>query len=723
MAPSMLRLGAAALACATSAAAIEAYQLKESYDPSNFFDKFNFISGPDLNHGYIKYRTQEDAQDLGLIEATSDEVTLRVDSTTIPGDEGRSSVRLESHNTYNKGLFIADFSHFPKAACGAWPAFWMVGPNWPTDGEIDIYEGWNLNRDNKVVLHLDHPDVVGSCELNPDDYTSSTVFKNCYIRANGQPPNAGCAVDEPNGLYGNPAGGVYAFEWTGDVVRVWSWPQDSVPANVLSDSPDPSQWGKPSFSAGGNMCNVEKAFKDMRIVLNINFCGDAAANNWGECATVTGEATCKDYVQNNPQAYVDTYWKVKSIKVFELEDVQPPTTTEPSAEPTEPSTTEPTVEPTELSTTESTTEPTEPSTTESTAEPAEPTSEVTTTTSDIAPSVTSFPEETTPSLPTSTIPDEPEETDCPEDNEDGEDGEDGENDEDDEDDGEEDEECEEDEDTEPTGSFTHSFPAETSSFTPEETGSFAPTETGGSFVPTSTQSWSTSTIYQTITSTITSCAPAVTSCSARTITTVISIGTTLCPVTTDSAEPTASPSTSSLPDGWIISTIYSTTTLTVTSCPPSITTSCPAQVTTSTIAIGTTICPADELTTTLRTLTTAKDTSSLVTVPVPTDKPETPEIPEVPETPEEPETPEIPEVPETPEEPEEPEQTGPPGYSGSFSPSFVTPTLAVPITSASNLPSTPTTPVLPPVVTAGAGKVVGGSVMAMVAAFVAALVM
>jgi beta-glucanase (GH16 family) len=207
MAPSIVRLGAAALAYASSAAALEAYQLKESYTPSNFLEKFRFFSDRDPNNGFVKYRNKQDSENLGLIKTTDNDVTISVDSTRSDQD-GRSSVRLESVNSYNKGLFIADFAHFPKQACGAWPAFWMVGPNWPRDGEVDIYEGWNLNQRNKVVLHTDDPKDVGSCVILPGDFTSTIVWPNCWNNAPGQPGNTGCAVEEKNGLFGNANGGV-----------------------------------------------------------------------------------------------------------------------------------------------------------------------------------------------------------------------------------------------------------------------------------------------------------------------------------------------------------------------------------------------------------------------------------------------------------------------------------------------------------------------------------
>ncbi len=215
MAPSFIRLGAAALASATSVAALQAYQLSESYNPSNFFDsdKFTFFSGADLNKGFIKYRNKKDATTLGLIQTNADDVRIGVDSTSYD-QNGRSSVRLESYHRYNGGLFIADFTHFPKPVCGSWPAFWMYGPSWPTGGELDLYEGFHVNTANTIVAHTDSPDAVGECKLQAGDLTGASVTSsNCWINAPSQWSNQGCGAEETNGLYGKSTGGICEYSF------------------------------------------------------------------------------------------------------------------------------------------------------------------------------------------------------------------------------------------------------------------------------------------------------------------------------------------------------------------------------------------------------------------------------------------------------------------------------------------------------------------------------
>lgn len=161
----------------------------------------------DPNSGFVKYLGKDAAVSSGLFKTEGDDVRIGVDSTT-SGVAGRNSVRLESTATYNNGLFIAKFSHFPKPVCGAWPAFWMVGDNWPEDGEVDIYEMWSLSDQNMITYHTGKPDKVGECLLDPDTHTEVSQTINCDNSALGQWVNQGCGVMESTGQWGNPEGGV-----------------------------------------------------------------------------------------------------------------------------------------------------------------------------------------------------------------------------------------------------------------------------------------------------------------------------------------------------------------------------------------------------------------------------------------------------------------------------------------------------------------------------------
>jgi hypothetical protein len=108
----------------------------------------------------------------------------------------------------------------------------------------------------------------------------------------------------------------------------------------------------------------------------------------------------------------------------------------------------------------------------------------------------------------------------------------------------------------------------------------------------------TSTVYTTSVYTITSCAPEVTDCPGKmgSVTTdVISLYTTICPVTeTESSSTWVPTSTSSAPitpeTPWITSIIYTTKEYTVSSCPPEVT-NCPYGSKTSSIEAYTTYCP------------------------------------------------------------------------------------------------------------------------------------
>jgi beta-glucanase (GH16 family) len=114
------------------------YNNVDLYDSSNFFNRFDFETFDDPTHGYVDYQDSS-ATDLYSITSAGT-AKFGADSVHTPasGARGRRSVRLEGTTSYTRGLFVADFKHMPGTSCGAWPAYWLLGPNWPSNGEIGM---------------------------------------------------------------------------------------------------------------------------------------------------------------------------------------------------------------------------------------------------------------------------------------------------------------------------------------------------------------------------------------------------------------------------------------------------------------------------------------------------------------------------------------------------------------------------------------------------------
>lgn len=166
----MLRFSLISAICAIIALVqATSYKLQDDYT-DNFFDMFDFFTGPDPTLGYTDYLTYDDAETNGLIRSTNPP-TWGVDDTTVldpSNTAGRKSVRLTSKNTYNHGLFILDLAHMPNSACGVWPAFWTFGQTatWPVSGEIDIIEFVNAHTTNLMTLHTaDGCSIAGDSSL------------------------------------------------------------------------------------------------------------------------------------------------------------------------------------------------------------------------------------------------------------------------------------------------------------------------------------------------------------------------------------------------------------------------------------------------------------------------------------------------------------------------------------------------------------------------------
>lgn len=63
------------------------------------------------------------------------------------------------------------------------------------------------------------------------------------------------------------------MDWTSDSIKIWHFPRNRIPQNIVDKRPDPSTWGAPQAlfgdSSDPDSCDVGASFYNMSIVLNI----------------------------------------------------------------------------------------------------------------------------------------------------------------------------------------------------------------------------------------------------------------------------------------------------------------------------------------------------------------------------------------------------------------------------------------------------------------------
>ncbi|KAH6878326.1 concanavalin A-like lectin/glucanase domain-containing protein [Alternaria rosae] len=323
-------LVAASVVCLTTC-----YELKAEYNASNFFDdgSFHFYNGWDkFTQGMALYVSKEEATSLGLARIDDGKVHLGVDTTQVlllqdPGEGyGRKSVRLEGVQTFNDGLFIADFEHLPTG-CGMWPAFWLLhdaGHQEEWYSEFDIIEGVSMNSQNSLSLHTGHTpckmrDNGGSGETRPD--------LECMEHRD-------CGVNGPKGSFGqvfnDNRGGIWATQVEDDSIKAWFFARGREPSGWDSANPDPSTWGMPLMNFVGDGCDIRNTFKKIKIartlnlIINITFCGSMAGGNaWSDhagCAAKTHDDSCNHFVATNPGKFNEVYYLINSVRVYQNGD-------------------------------------------------------------------------------------------------------------------------------------------------------------------------------------------------------------------------------------------------------------------------------------------------------------------------------------------------------------------------------------------------------------------
>ncbi|KAK0328260.1 hypothetical protein LTR54_001947 [Friedmanniomyces endolithicus] len=302
------------------------YRLQSAFTGPTFFDNFDFWTAGDPTFGYVHYIDRATAEQHGMINSTGNTATWGVDTTQIldpMANLGRLSVRLTSVQSWTHGLFILDLAHMPANECGVWPAWWMLGSGtWPANGEIDIIECTNNLPNNLMALHTaETPD----CTVAGADQSGTLLTAKCA--AAGGYTGCGVSATKPNNIgtpFNQASGGVYAMEWTSTAIRIWFFSRDEVPASMIEANdagPDPNAFGVPVANFQGS-CEIDAHFFNHSIVFDTTFCGSYAGNTWqGDgCPLLdptNGWQSCDDFVATNPQAFVDAYWEVNYLKVYQ----------------------------------------------------------------------------------------------------------------------------------------------------------------------------------------------------------------------------------------------------------------------------------------------------------------------------------------------------------------------------------------------------------------------
>ena len=299
------------------------YKPVEVASGAGFFDHFDFFTGADPTNGHVKYTGFDEANNSSLIGTISTNgsadgaVYIGVDYAN-QAPQGRKSVRLESKKTYGQHLMVVDVHHQP-AVCGAWSALWALGPEWPTHGEIDWIESVHQQPSNRMSLHTKESLPI----LNHTQYMKGVLEEDqCAV---GQ-DNVGCTVsDSPNSASSGPKfnandGGIYVAEFSSSTgIQLWFFPRGSqIPADITAGRPNPSAaWGKPNGMFMADKVDWDKLFNSLKVIINTTFCGDWAGKVWAtsECAALA--PTCEEYVANNPAVFVDAYWAISSLTVYQ----------------------------------------------------------------------------------------------------------------------------------------------------------------------------------------------------------------------------------------------------------------------------------------------------------------------------------------------------------------------------------------------------------------------
>lgn len=309
-----------------------AYSLVADYSGSTFYDGFVTFTGPDPTNGKVNYTDMAFAAKQGYLAYTYHEAEnmtrarIGVDSVEDAVANGRNSVRLTSRKTFNAGtLLVADVNHIPVGP-GLWPAMWLLGTGqtWPAAGEIDILEYVHETPYNAMTLHtapgctVDNATSSFGGQLQSANCNEGKGAMGCSIHSPSNTTSLGRSFASAGHAFNSQGGAVYVTEWTAQGIKIWAFARTAVPASLNTINPSTSGFPTPLASFSGKGCDYEKAFKDMVLIINTDFCGDWAGKVWdiSGAKQKTGVQSCEEYVAQNPEKFKEAFWEIASIKVY-----------------------------------------------------------------------------------------------------------------------------------------------------------------------------------------------------------------------------------------------------------------------------------------------------------------------------------------------------------------------------------------------------------------------
>ncbi|GAA6018556.1 hypothetical protein JCM11491_006444 [Sporobolomyces phaffii] len=280
----------------------------------SFFDNWDWFDYPDPTHGWVNYNAMQDSWDKGLVyvpEPARDTAVMRVDAWTNLGyGKLRNSVRISSKQKVELGsIVIADIANIPHGPT-VWPAFWMVGDNWPYGGEIDLIEGVHDSVQNQMTLHT----APGCTLTTPMQASGAILATECNAFENF---NIGCGVqDTSRSSYGSGwnenGGGVSATQFDETGVSVWSFLRDEIPDDITAGKPDPTKWGTPKARWDATSCDMAKFFGPQSLVFDITLGGDWAGATYNEAGY---SGTWQDAIKKASN-FDQAFWEVNYVKVW-----------------------------------------------------------------------------------------------------------------------------------------------------------------------------------------------------------------------------------------------------------------------------------------------------------------------------------------------------------------------------------------------------------------------